>query len=205
MSKFPARSLIVLVVIGAYSRADDARLPNHRWACGPRAVGIALELIGKPATDASLASAFEEITSGTHSFSQLKTALERCGASSTWVNLSDIRWDQPAVPVITCLRRTQRSAEPDHFVVLYGGKGRTIQIIDDPLPPMLVSADVLLARSEPRALLVQDAGSVALIDGLSRRRAAIVCLSAGVALVGLVLLIRNGKPRPCPHETGELS
>lgn len=191
-----AQSLMTLVAVGSCAWSDVGHSSGPDWACGPRAVGVALELIGRPATDETLATAFNEITGGTHSFAQLKTALERCGASSTWVNLNDIRWDQTAVPVITCLRRTDRSAGPDHFVVLYGGHGRKIQMIDDPMPPKLVSADAVLARSEPRGLLVRNRGRATLMVGLSRWQPAITFLSAGVALVSLVLLIRVRKQRP---------
>ncbi len=108
-------------------------------SCGPSALAVAGALNGRQIDDAALREAFRGRVGGVHSLAEIADAARALGLCVRLVRLNASSDPLARLPVIVCLKRRDDAREADHFIVLYGEKDQSSQVLDYPHAPHFVA------------------------------------------------------------------
>ena len=147
MLTWASLSLTLCFASAQERKADDI-------ACGPHAVALASQLLGKAIPDSQLLAAFDGRLDGQHEMTQLTKAVRDLGLASRVVNIKSLGLHVARCPLIVLMRDSPEQHQADHFVVLYGNQSNTVQILDYPYAPRVISLASVGKLSDGKALLV---------------------------------------------------
>jgi ABC-type bacteriocin/lantibiotic exporter with double-glycine peptidase domain len=144
----------LIFAVAGQSAALSVRRAKDQVACAPRAVDLALRLVDRETTDAGIRRAFDGRVSGTHSYGEIIDAVASLQLKTRFVRLDPHSPGLTRLPLIVAVKRSTASREADHFVVLYGGNGQWVQVIDYPHMPQWIECSEFAQRWDGRGVYV---------------------------------------------------
>jgi hypothetical protein len=197
-----AVAIIVIPTLG-HSASPDAHAERD-LASAPRAVSLALRLLGRDASERAIHDAFAGRVTGTHSYDDVTDAVRNLGFETCSARLDSASPRLPRVPLIAAVRRSPASGKRDHLVVLYGSGRGLVQLLDFPHPPRLVPCEVLAEQWDGRGVYVA-ARRGDLPSSVDDSRWVCGLLVGGAAMVGAASLALWFLARKGPRRQGEVS
>lgn len=128
--------VVLLSTLSAGAATETAA--REPIACGPAALSLSARLLDRPVSRERLAAAFGDCLSGVHSLEQISEAGERLGLLCRPVRHDPRHGALARLPLIVPVQRSPHVGGPQHFVVLYSGNDRTVQVLDFPRETRLV-------------------------------------------------------------------
>lgn len=187
--------LCCFVLASVVSQAGDAQEGAPDWQCGPASLCIAAKLCGIALSGDDLVAVFgSRVGADDVSLAEIKAGAERLGLHCRAAKISSAVAIYPRVPAIVSIRGS-RADEPNHFVVLYGGDSASVQVLDYPWSPRMMSRAALDTLCEPTGLYV-SASEIPEIRGSAMNRTAAIVAIAVVISGGAMLCKRGVRPRP---------
>jgi len=181
-----ARAVVAIVVLAllATCRRAGAVDDEVAWDCGTNALHVLLHFEGRPTSLDRLLSVLPAPSPEGHSMAELAAASRALGLSLDGVRLGpgDPRPDRASIAYV-------KTPQGGHFMVVrpVGSLGGMVQVVDPPLPPLIVDFDRLTAAGgwTGRVLTPRTRGgrSAALFVG-------------GLAIASLVVAVRPRRRQP---------
>jgi ABC-type bacteriocin/lantibiotic exporter with double-glycine peptidase domain len=186
---------VVALSVARCAPAEERR--DEKLGCAARACYLAARLLHREIEDAEIRECFGERAGGSSSYEDIATALRRLGLSTRFARLDPGAPALALLPFIAIVRGSKDSKSPDHFLVLYGRNGNSVQVLDFPFPPRFVPCSVFARAWDGSGLYVARSD-----DALPHSSFeypwlphVLAAAAAGVVAVSVVFLVRGRRIR----------
>ncbi len=147
-------AILVLLLASCVSSAVPPAPEEEDIGCAPRALRLSLTILDREASHAEIKQSFDGRVSGVHSYEEIEKAARHLGLEIRSAKLDPRAPPLTRLPMIAAVKRTSKSTEPDHFVVLYGRTEDSVQVLDFPNSPRLMPCALLAEAWDGSGLYV---------------------------------------------------
>jgi hypothetical protein len=171
--------------------------------CGPRALSIAARLLGRDVAPLDIVRAFAGNAGGPHSYAEVEAAARALGLHVASARIDPSSPSLGWCPTLIAVRRPTAGRDEHHFLLLFGSKGDTVQVLDYPRPPEFVPRQRLAGVWDGQALFlaVRASDLPVRLEMCRWQRWLVVTSGLAVTIVGVSLLLwprTRGAAKPTP-------